>query len=189
MTTYDLILKRRSIRRFTKKKVPTEILKRCVNAGRLAPSGANLQPLEFIVINEKNLPDRVFSTLQWAAYLDNGAPPEGERPHAYIVVTLNRDINPEGLHEVGMAVQNVILTAAEEGIASCCLGSIDRDELRRILTIPGNFSIQLVVALGYPNENSIMEEFTGSVRYWKDEPGVMHVPKKKLERVMHWNRY
>jgi len=105
------------------------------------------------------------------------------------VVTLNRDINPEGLHEVGMAVQNVILTAAEEGIASCCLGSIDRDELRRILTIPGNFSIQLVVALGYPNENSIMEEFTGSVRYWKDEPGVMHVPKKKLERVMHWNRY
>jgi len=187
MTIYDLILRRRSIRRFLGKEVPPEILEKFINAGRLAPSGANLQPLEFIVVDDKNLLERVFSTLHWAKYLENGSPPEGERPRAYIVVLLNREINPEGHYDVGLAVENIILTALEEEVASCCIGTIDRDELRRILAIPENFSIELVVALGYPGENSVTEEFTTSVRYWRDEKGLMHVPKRKL--IMHRNGY
>ena len=186
MSTYELILGRRSIRRFQKKKVPEELLERCVNAGRLAPSGANLQPLEFMVVDKEDLLPKVFETLQWAAYLDWESG-EGERPTAYIAILLNKEINPDASHEVGMAAENIILTALEEGVASCCLGSIDRDELRRILTIPEKFSIELVIALGYPAEESFVEEFT-SPEYWQ-EGHTMHIPKKSLESVMHRNIY
>jgi len=52
---YQIIMKRRSIRRFKPEKVPYEVLEKLVNAGRVAPSAANLQPLEYIVVDEENL--------------------------------------------------------------------------------------------------------------------------------------
>ena len=52
---YYAIISRRSIRRFNQKQIPIELLKKFVNAARLAPSAANLQPLEYFIINQKEL--------------------------------------------------------------------------------------------------------------------------------------
>lgn len=188
MKIYDLILRRRSIRRFKNKEVPFKILEKCINAGRLAPSGGNLQPMEFILVDDPNLVKGVFSTLSWARYLKEGAPKEGERPLAYIVIILNRNITQEARHDVGMAAENIILTALGEGITSCCIGTIEREELRKILKVPENFSIELVIALGYAGENSFAEEFKGTHKYWRNSKGV-HVPKRLLEDVLHRNGY
>jgi hypothetical protein len=54
-----------------------------------------------------------------------------------------------------------------------------------ILNVPSGYEIALVVALGYPNESPIAEDFEGSIKYWQDESNVLHVPKRKLEDILH----
>ena len=188
MSLYDLILKRRTIRRFKEKRIPYQILERCVNAARLAPSVANLQPCEYLIIDREDLLGEVFPTLGWARYIPDGTPPPSQAPTAYIVVLINREIKaPKYRYDVGFGVENMILTALEEGIGSCCFISIDRDRLRNNLNIPQKYLIDLIVALGYPNEAPVEEKLKESVKYWKDEHGVLHVPKRELKSILHRN--
>lgn len=191
MGVYETVISRRSIRRFKDMPISREILERCINAARLAPSAANLQPLEYIAIDDDQLLPQVFSTLKWAAYISPaGNPPQGKRPKAYIIILKNRDIGvSSSVYDIGAAMGNIILVALEEGIGSCPIASGDRDKLRRTLDIPDVYEIPLVMALGYPDESPVAESFDGSVKYWKDQDGVLHVPKKKLEIVLHWNSF
>lgn len=191
MSVLELTKRRRTIRRFQKKPVPYGILESCVDAARLAPSGANLQPCEYIIVDDEALLPQVFSTLKWAGYIaPRGNPPPGEEPTAYIVIVINRQKRPQGGdHDAGIAGAYISLVAFEEGLGSCLLGAIDRERLRKILNVPDHCEIDLVVALGYPNEQPVVEEFRDSVKYWKDDQGVLHVPKRKLEQILHHNRY
>jgi len=191
MDIYEVTISRRSIRRFEDIPVSHQVLERCVNAARLAPSARNLQPLEYIVVDNEQLLPEVFSTLQWASYIGPaGNPPEGKRPKAYIVILKNNKAGiSASVYDVGMATENMILVALAEGVGSCALAAVDRDKLRKILDIPDDYEIPLVLALGYPDESPVEEPFEGSVRYWKDEGGVLHVPKKSLEMVLHWNTF
>ena len=191
MTIYETIIKRRSIRRFKDMPVPYKILDKCVDAARLAPSAANLQPLEYIVVEEEQLLDTVFDTLKWANYISpRGNPPPRERPRAYIVVLNNSSVRADGFeYDVGLAVGSILLVALEEGLGTCCIGSIDRAKLLEILNVPDHYTIALVVALGYPNESPIADEFSGSIKYWKDESNVLHVPKRKLGDILHRNMF
>lgn len=191
MTIYELIIKRRTIRRFKQDPVPKELLNRLVNAGRLAPSGANIQPLEFIIINDPEKINKVFPCLNWAAYIaPAGNPPEGKRPTAYVIVLINTKINPRtGEADAAAAIENMILTALAEGVGSCWMGAIDRDQLRTLFNIPPKFEINSVLALGYPDESPVIEEVTDSIKYWKDDHGVLHVPKRKLRDIVHYNQF
>jgi len=75
------------------------------------------------------------------------------------------------------------------GVGSCALLNVDWDKLRTICSVHDSYEISLLIALGYPDESPVEEPFDGSVKYWKDEQGVLHVPKKKLEMVLHWNAF
>ncbi len=188
MNIYEMILKRRTIRRFQGRKVPYGVLEKCVNAARLAPSASNLQPCEYLIVDEEDLLDEVFGTLQWAGYISDGSPPASQRPTAYIIVLINREVKPKEFeHDVGMAVENIVLTALEEEVGSCCFGAVDREELRKRLNIPQKYFIDLAIALGYPNESPVPEPFGDSVKYWKDKGGLLHVPKRKLKDILHRN--
>ena len=188
MNIYQMILKRRTIRRFQRKKVPYEVLEKCVNAARLAPSAANLQPCEYLIVDKEDLLDEVFGTLQWAGYISDGSPPASQRPTAYIIVLINQDVKRNGFeYDVGMAGENIILTALEEEVGSCCFGAVDREELGKRLNIPRKYIIDLVIALGYPDESPVLEPFENSVKYWKDKKGLLHVPKRKLKDILHRN--
>ncbi|MBN2185833.1 MAG: nitroreductase family protein [Dehalococcoidia bacterium] len=192
MSTYELAISRRSIRRFKQIAVPYEILEKCVDAARLAPSAANLQPLEFIIVDDEQLLDKVFRTLlTWAASLGSqGIPPVGSRPKAYIAILRNKNLGITfSVYDVGLAVENMVLVALEEGIGSCCLGSADQDRLAAVLNIPDDYEIALVLALGYPDESPVEEPFDSSTKYWKDDNGVLHVPKKSLKKVLHRNAF
>jgi len=191
MDIYEVTTSRRSIRRFKDISVPHQILERCVNAARLAPSAANLQPLEYIVVDDDKLLAEVFPALGWAAYIrPTGDPPQGKRPKAYIIIVNNSNAGtPFTAYDVGAAMENMILVAWAEDVGSCAIASVDKDKLRGILNIPGDYEIPLVLALGYPDESPVEEPFDESVKYWKDEDGVLHVPKKKLEQVQHWNTF
>ncbi len=190
MAVYETIVRRRTIRRFQDKEVPYQVLEKCVNAARLAPSGSNQQPCEYLVVDEKSLLSKVFATLSWAGYITDGKPVESEVPRAYIVILINRNICTEGYqHNVGFAAENITLTALEEGIGSCCLGSINRKALRESLNIPARYIIDLIIALGYPKESPVEEPWRDSVEYWKDDKRVLHVPKRNLKEILYRNTF
>jgi len=190
--TYEIALKRRSIRRFKNIAIPYEILEKCVNAARLAPSAANLQPLEYIIVDDEQLLPKIFDMLKWAKYIaPAGDPPPGHRPMGYIVVLVKEGVGYKNWenYDAGLAVENMILVALEEGIGSCCLGSIDINRLRELLNIPEGYIISLVLALGYPDESPVVEEFRESPKFWKDKDSVLHVPKRGLKEILHRNKF
>jgi nitroreductase len=191
MNVYDLILKRRTIRKFKPQEISEESLRKFINAARVAPQAANMQPLKYIVVNEEKLLDPIFDTTAWAGYIrPQGDPQEGEKPSAYIVILADTEIKKAGYDvDAGAAVENIILTALEEGIGSCWLGAINKDKIKEILNIPDKYIIHTMLALGYPLEEPIMEEENGSIKYYKDETGRLHVPKRKLEDIMFFNNF
>ncbi len=78
-----------------------------------------------------------------------------------------------------------MLGAAETGLAGCILGAINRERLKRYLAIPARYQVLLAVALGYPRETVVLEEMKeGDYKYWRDEKGVHHVPKRRLSDII-----
>lgn len=189
MSSYKLILTRRSIRQFKPSPISRDILKKLVNSARLAPSGANLQPLEFVAIDDEELRNKLFSCLRWAAYISpEGNPKAGCEPTAYVVILVNLDIRKSGSErDVGAAVENMILTAWEKRIGSCWIANADTNRIQKMLKIPENYKVDSVLALGYPDEKPRTEKMKDSVKYWKDNKGQLHVPKRRLDDVLHFN--
>jgi len=191
MGLYEVIASRRSIRQFKPEPVPRALLERIVNAGRLAPSAANKQPLEFLVVDEPSLCHQLFPHLRWAAYISpRGNPKPGQEPVAYVLTLVNLTIRDKGYeYDVGAAMENMILTAWAEGLGSCWLISINREKIASLFNLPASYRLDCVLALGYPAEEPVVEPFVGSVRYWLDENGRLHVPKRSLESVVHFNSF
>ncbi len=188
---YDLAAARRTIRKFKPDPVPRELLERMVNAARLAPSAANVQPLEFLVVDGAGPKAEVFPALKWAAYIaPAGDPRQGEEPAAYVVTLVNSKLREKMFeYDVGAAMENMILVALSEGVGACWMLSIDRDRLRAALGIPADYRIDSVLALGYPAEEPAAEVMGESCRYWKDEAGRLHVPKRPLDAVVHYDNF
>lgn len=184
----DLVAKSRSVRRFDQSQsVGMETLRELVDLARQSPSGANLQPLKYCLSNDPEKNAAIFEHLAWAGYIKEWpGPAEGERPTAYIIVLGDSTISKSFGCDHGIAAQTIMLGAAEKGLGGCMIGSIKRAELAALLHIPQQYEILLVLALGKPVEQVQMEtmEPDGSVRYWRDEQQVHHVPKRKLEDVI-----
>jgi nitroreductase len=190
MDVYNAVLSRRSIRRFQQKRVETETLKKLVNAARLAPSAANLQPIEYFVITDRNLCSRVFDTIGWAAYIKpKWTPNKDERPTAYIILLVRNIKNKWYMRDVSLASENIVLTAEGEGLGSCIICNIDRDRIREILSIPKELHVDSLIALGYKAEEAVVEDLKDSVEYWRDDNEILHVPKRKLEDMLHINSF
>lgn len=187
MKVYQAILKRRTIRIFKDKKIPKKILELLVNAARLAPSARNLQPLEYLVVNDSKLCDLVFENVYFGGETDKLRKKEN-RPTAYILILVNKKIRQKEFeHDVGLAAQNIVLAALEKGIGSCIMRAFEEEKLMKILKIPKKYFLDLIIALGYPAEKPKIVE--GKWRkYWRDKKGVLHVPKRKLKEILHWNK-
>lgn len=191
MSLYDLIISRRSIRQFQRKPVSQDILRDIVNAARLAPSAANRQPLEFIVVDEESKRMEIFPCLKWAGYITpEGNPKPGQEPQAYVVVLVNTHIRNKGFQwDAGAAIENMILTAWEKGVGSCWIISVDKDRVKSAMNVPPDYEVDSVIAFGYPAEAPVIEDLQDSVAYWKDKDGCLHVPKRKLGDVIHFNKF
>jgi nitroreductase len=191
MTLHELILKRRTIRQFGPRPVAADALERIVNAGRLAPSAANQQPLEFIAVDREDLRAKIYPGLKFAAAIaPAGFPRPGNEPKAYIVTLVNTKIREKMFeYDVGAAMENMSLAALAEGIASCWLLSVDRPPIAELLGIPPDYKIDSVLALGYPAQVSKEEVLTDTPKYWQDEDLTFHVPKRPLAAVLHINKF
>lgn len=187
---YKTIINRRSIRRFKQKPIMLDILIKLVNAARLAPSAANLQPLEFYIVNEKNLCLKIFNALNWAGHIKpKWFPKKNERPTAYIIILVKDIKNPWYLRDVSFAASNIVICAEGLGLSSCILCNIKKEKIRKSLKIPDQIIIDTVIALGYGTEKCIVEDIIDTIKYYRDEKEVLHVPKRKLEDINHINKY
>jgi len=184
----ELVQSNRSYRRFHQEvRIELETLRELVDLARLSASGGNRQPLKYFLSVDSHTNEKIFPTLTWAVYLkDWRGPAEGERPAAYIVVLGDTRIASSVECDHGIACQSILLGAVERGLGGCIVGSIKRDELRSALNIPEHLEILLAVALGKPKDIVVLEPLgpEGDIRYWRDEDGVHHVPKRSLEDLV-----
>ena len=197
MNVYEEILKRRSIRRFKGKAVPYEVLEKCIDAARVAPSGRNQQVCEYVVINDAKVLPGVFENIGGSAKMppDKGGPRPEQAPKAYTIVLINKTLEVDAnrrrvtLIDVGLAAENIMLTALEQGIGCCPILIFNESDLKLILGIPDDYDIGLVIAMGYPDESPVTEVAKDSLNMWVDEKGLRHVPKRKLADIIHKNRF
>lgn len=184
----DLILKNRSYRRFHQEAaIEYETLRGLVDIARLSASGANRQPLKYMLSCEPQRNALIFQQLAWAGYLEDWpGPSEGERPSAYIIILGDKEISDNFWCDHGIAAQSILLSATERGLGGCILGAIQRRGLREALAIPSRYEILLVLALGKPKETVVIETVAanGDIRYWRDSEGVHHVPKRPLDDII-----
>jgi nitroreductase len=187
MTLKDLVFKTRSCRRFDESyHIEYKTLEELIGLARLSASGANRQPLKYLIYNSPEDCARVFPSVVWAAYLKEWDGPEpGERPSGYIIVLGDKSIAEGFGIDHGIAAQSIMLGASEAGLGGCMIASIRREQLRSDLKIPERFEILLILALGKPVEQVIIDDIKdGDVKYWRDGERTHHVPKRSLNELI-----
>jgi nitroreductase len=187
MNLKDLIFKTRSYRRFDESyQIDQKILESLIDLTRLSASGGNRQPLKYMIFNTPEECERVFPYLTWASYLTEWPGPEkGERPSGYIMILGDKSISDLFGVDHGIAAQSIMLGATEAGIGGCMIQSIKREELREHLGLPDKYEILLILSLGKPVENIIIDEIRNNdVKYWRDSNNNHHVPKRSLKDLI-----
>ncbi len=192
MTSFDdfnaLVKANRSCRRFDNTfKISQTDLTDLVEPARHCASAANHQPLKYILSASEPTNQAIFDCLGWAAYLKDWPGPEpSERPAAYIVIAGDHTISDKFWCDHGIAAQTILLGARARGLAGCMFGAINIRKLKSVLDIPDHLEIKLVVALGKPVEKAVIDEVgpDGSIKYFRDENQVHHVPKRSLNDLI-----
>lgn len=184
----DLVVQNRSYRRFDQShNIDLGLLEQLVELCRFCPSGRNLQPLKFMIINTPEWCNNLFPNLAWAGYLkDWDGPVEGERPSAYIVVLEDQRLSTASQWDQGIVAQTILLGAVEKGLGGCIIASVKKENLHKLLNLPEYLKVVLVIALGKPVEKVVIDDIddSGSVIYWRDSEQVHHVPKRKLSELI-----
>jgi nitroreductase len=188
----EIVKKNRSYRRYYEEKIiPTDTLVEFVENARLTPSTRNLQPLKYYIVDydKRNI---VFPHLKWAALLtDWGGPQEGERPAAYIIILSDKNLSTAAKWDEGIAAQTILLGAVSKDMGGCIIATvINKEDLMQSLNIPDNFTIELVIALGFPKEKIILKEINpgDDFKYYRDSEGNHYVPKRKLADIIISNK-
>jgi nitroreductase len=187
MNLHELIEKNRTFRRFDGLHVVSpDTLASLVDLARLSASAANRQPLKYILVTDPSQRDEVYTCLAWAGYLTTWEGPEpAERPTSYIIILGDKEISESFGVDHGIAAQSIMLGATEAGLGGCIIASIKKERLRTVLGIPRQYEILLVLAIGKPVENVLIEPISNNdVKYWRDEKSVHHVPKRTLDEII-----
>ena len=188
MNLKSLVEKNRSYRRFDASvKLDVETLTELVNLARLSASARNQQSLKYIISANAEQNAAIFECLGWAGYLKEWkGPEEHERPTGYIIIMNDASISNQHFCDEGIAAQSILLGAVEKGLGGCIIATINRPKLRPLLLLPDELDILLVIALGSPVEQVVIEEMQdGEFKYWRDTNHVHHVPKRSLGEVIY----
>lgn len=194
MDFYEVVRRRRSIRRFKEDNVPKNVLNRILEAARWAPSGANLQPWKFIVVTELETKARIadscteFSKEVWKNFAHETARFLGSRGGTWnksymknvpILLAVSYKVTDEPASEVALAstwtaIQNVLLAATNENLGACIYTPANPEEernLKYILAVPNAYRLAAIIQLGYP-------------RAIPKPP-----PRKKLEEIVAYEHF
>ena len=190
MILENLLEWRRSYRKFDESKSLSKYdIDEILSSIKFSSCANNRQYLRFISVESKEKVLEIFENTKWAASLPNniGRPKEGERPVYFIAILSDDDkkLRFNGIDE-GLVISNLTLTAAEKGIGSCIIGSVNDKKMREILNYEDNYSCEVVIAFGYPKVKSTIKEIEigEDQSYYLDEDGNYIVPKYKLKDIL-----
>jgi len=159
MTT---IKERRSVRRYrVEKMVPEELLEQVLEAARWAPSWANTQCWEVIVVKDADMRRRLQEILGRNPAFD-------AMVQAPVVLVLCAGLNRAGfkkgvattvfgdwfMYDLGIATQNICLAAHGLGLGTVIVGSFDQDKVGEVLSVPEGYRVVSMIPLGYPDGDS-----------------------------------
>lgn len=184
MEVSKALTERRTIRKFTQETIPNDDLLSLIEYARVCAYPANIQPLKFSIITDKEMLAQIFPHTKWAGYLKDGTPKVDERPTAYIAVFGDKEIKKTFEVEAGAAITAMMTGAFDKGIATCWLGAIDRRELMKLFKLDANkYDLLYLLVLGYPKQQSKICEMTDSVKYFEDDNKTINVPKRSIKEI------
>jgi len=151
-----LVLQRESVRKYTDKEIAREDLVKCVEAARLTPSAHNSQPWTFIVVDDKELVDKVAdqtfnSIVKFNKFVKTAKVIVAvviEKSH-FAMVGSNKSDEDYNFIDIGSATEHFCLQAAELGIGTCILGYFNEDNVKELLNVPSNKRVGLLISVGY----------------------------------------
>ena len=161
MDALEAIRKRRSIRRYTNDAIPKTDLESIVDAGRLAATGNNRQPWDFVIVTDRGMIAEFKIAGAWI-----------EKAGAVIVVVMDPD-SRWWIEDGAAAIENMLLASTALGYGACW---VEGDALPR--------EEQLKTLLGVPSAKRVMALIPIGVAAETPAPG-----KKALEQVLHWEKY
>ncbi|MGC8798444.1 MAG: nitroreductase family protein [candidate division WOR-3 bacterium] len=171
MEFYEVIRRRMSVRAYKPDPVPDEVLNRILEAGRLAPSAKNLQPWKFIVVRDDKIRQELVPACRNQAFI-------AQAPLVICACALLEQAW-KGMGgywsaaevDVTIALEHIILAAANEGLGTCWIGAFTESEVRRVLAIPEGVKPVALTPLGYPAQ----------------EPKPR--PRKEIKEIVCFDRY
>lgn len=188
MMLKNIVLKNRSFRKFkANEAVSYDTLEALIDMARVTPSSKNIQPLKYLILNQDTDTDYVFERLKWAWYLkDWNGPTKEQRPPAYVVMLLDKNLNENAMIDAGIASQTILLGAVEQGLGGCIIRTVNRYEIQKHFNLPDHLEIILVIALGKPDQIVHLTNIDkdGNIQYFEDENKVHYVPKRSINEVI-----
>ncbi|MCJ7713201.1 nitroreductase family protein [Candidatus Bathyarchaeota archaeon] len=145
MSLIDLILSRRSIRKYEKKEIPEKVLNQIFEAGKNAPSAANKQPIRFIILKEQEIKKNLSGT--FSRFLKDSP----------VVIVGCADVKALltgkwAVVDTTIAIQNMVIAAWALGVGSCWIGSFNEKKVKELLKIPERWKVVALLTFGYPSE-------------------------------------
>ncbi|MHA2003876.1 MAG: nitroreductase family protein [Candidatus Thorarchaeota archaeon] len=175
------ILKRRSGRAYSDRPVPDEILESILEAGRRAPSCANTQAWNFVVLKTPDALTQAHEALSrgnaW-----------GKRAPVMIIVAAKEDGGcsshelPYFMMDIGLTTQNILLQTVHLGLLGHPTAGWNEEELKDITGIPKEYRIVTVIFIGYEGDIELLDERT-------KEKEKRPFTRKPLSEIVHWNRW
>ena len=180
MDFLELVNKRESVRKYTDKKVDREIIEKILECSRLAPSACNAQPWKFIVVDDDDKLEKIAKSLYNPLIGINKF--ALSVPCFIIAVGEKRNITSKAGElikkkdyssmDIGIACEHIALSAAELGLGTCLMGWFNEEKLKKILEIPKDREIFLVISLGYGSEDTPRKKV-----------------RKNINEIMSYNKY
>jgi len=177
----ELVKIRQSTRRFSDKAIPKELMNKCIEAARLAPSASNSQPWKFIVVDDKELKQKIAKcTYEGVGFFNKFT----AQAAAMVVIAIEKQklltqlgklikkVNWEYI-DIGIAAQHFCLQADALGIGSCMIGWYNEEGIKSLLSMPSDVKVGLVIAVGYPVEGY----------------RIRNKSRKKIEEMLSYNKY
>jgi nitroreductase len=174
METYDTILSKRDTRAYEARAILHDVLLRIVQAGRMAGSAKNAQPVRLVVVRDQPQKEALAACGDYTPHLPVAAaaivivlvPEEGKPPGEFAMF--------RGPFDAGRCAQNMMLAAWDQGITSCPVTMHRGADAAKVLGLPPGHVVANVIALGYPAD------------------GARHAeprPRLPVEEYVHWERW
>ena len=150
MTIYEIISRRKSIRKYEDKPVPADVLDRILDAGRMANSARNRQEWAFMAVTDAEIRKALVPACRDQKFV------AGAGAVIAICSTESEYIMACGVPayavDCSIAADHIQLAACAEGLGTCWLGAFYQDKVKEVLDIPENIKVVAVLTIGYPAE-------------------------------------